>query len=339
MRWVLLVSLTVLACSSRRHREQDRISTPTVLRDARVADAPPTPAWIIAALAHGGPGLCASIIDTNAYIMRRDTSGRLVETLAFDPQGQQERTEFRYDAKTGRLKQRDSRATEHGDFDKVTDFWYDAAGRVVRVRDHHAKSALYPGDLNVTYTWKGKAIAKAAGQFFHEPVEDPDEPLAPSLAFTGTVHEARFHDGSPAPQPENEYDYTYDERGRLVRKKSVGWAESWGDDRYEWDGDDRLVAIHTVTSNTKYEWRDGRVVRIRETDHDGKPSRHQDLHYDAAGRIVEWLNFSETADERVTSTSLDRDAGVLAITSVVDEPDVPRARRTYHYDCGPPATP
>lgn len=293
------------------------------------------------AIARGGPGLCASIGDS-VLVYRRTADGRLVETLAFDAKHSQEpaeRSEFRYD-RDGRLIQKTVRGTDHT-FDATIDLWYDKAGRVIRRREHHEDQRFWGGDVNITYAWNGKALPGVLGHFMPPDVDDLTEPLAYALAFSGTVHEARYYDGSPAPQPEREYTHTYDDRGRLVRIQSTGWNDPSRDDTLEWDADNQLVAYRASLEVTQYEWRDHRPVATRHVDRSGVLHGRFEQHYDATGRPSELVRFDPpgTTTERLTSATIDHERGELVTTTVQEDVPPSRIIRTFRYDCGPPAMP
>jgi YD repeat-containing protein len=343
-----LLVVVVASCSGRRERENAPLAS-APRRDAQAADATPaTPAWVTAALMRGGPGLCGwSSTDprygVSVFVYRRAADGRLVEGLELSERRKDEpvaTTQFRYDDK-GRLLQKTVRGADDTSFDVTVDLWYDKAGRVIRRRERRPPTSLSPGEVNTTYTWKGKALPAVRGLYARPSYEDPTEPLAYALAFAGNVHEARFYEGSPAPQPEIEYTHTYDERGRLAEIKSTGYGDSSRNATFEWNADDELVGQKSFYTTTQYEWHDHRVVRARYIDRTGVEQSGHELHYDANGRLHEELLVQPAGKvtEDVTSTTYDQDGGQLVVTTVQN--DVPQSRvlRTYHYDCGAAATP
>jgi YD repeat-containing protein len=280
-------------------------------------------------------------------MQQRDADGRHIESLAFNnkhPREPSERTELSYD-RTGRLARVIRRATGGShDWDTTTDLWYDAQDRIVRVRRHHESGPYAKEDLNVTYKWKGKRLARAVDVQLPRS-DDPADPIHDAIAFEGTVHEARYHDGSPAPQPEDEYDNIYDARGRLVEIRSVGWAHPRSPKRYEWDADDQLVSIrddsNLSTPVTRYVWRDHRLTAIEDLDRDGKRVRWETFRYDARGRVVERLVFVvPDKNGRLESSVYDRENQVL-VNKYVEDEDVsqPRFRTAFRYDCGPATKP
>jgi YD repeat-containing protein len=330
----------VIACSRRRDRDRETVVA-AVPRDARVIPVDATPAWIVDALARGGPGLCASIADDHVLVWRRDANGRVVERLEFSAKhGSEpaERLELEYD-RGGRLAKMVRRGGGDGMFDSTSDVMYDKAGRVERTRQHPDGARPFrPGDVNVTYRWKGKPLPTVVGRFMPDDRADPTQPLEYALAFAGTVHEAHYYDGSPAPQPESEYIKTYDERGRLVDVKATGWSDASRHDQLEWDADDQLITIRSTQYTTHFVWRDHRVVEARYLDGAGKDQSHAELRYDANGRLVEKLHFlAGGPQERMVSSTLDRERGELVTTYVTDDKPGPRARWSFRYDCGPPA--
>jgi len=335
------LAIVAAACSRPHGREGDAVAQ--VHASPRDAAPDATPAWITDAVARGGPGLCASIRDTSVLISRRDASGRLVETLALDAEhGKEptERTTYVYDA-TGRLTHATRLGTTRHTFDETIDMFRDKAGRVVRKREHHADTSFLGGDVNVTYRWEGKPLAHVVGLVPPDfSPEDPTEPLAYALVFSGTVHEDHYHDGSPAPEPSDQYVKRFDERGRLVETRSIGFGNPSGGYTLEWDADDHLVTFTAGTSVVRYVWRDGHVIEEHHTDA-GKDQFLDELRYDAAGRLVEYTRFAPagTTRERITSSQLDRDSGVLVTTTVTEDASSPLWRQTYRYDCGPAATP
>lgn len=340
MRAALTFVVLAIACSRPRDRESAASAPPVaaIPRDARAVTPDAAPPWLVDALARGGPGLCASIGDDNVLIWRRDADGRLVERLEFNAtHGVQpaERLELSYD-RTGRLTKLVRRGSTEHSFDATIELWYDKAGRVERRREHpDDASSFLRGDVNVTYRWQGKQLPNVVGRFPSADRDDPTQPLAYALAFSGTVREARYYDGSPAPQPETEYTHTYDERGRLVDLKSTGWSDS-RHDQLEWDADDQLVAIHSGPYVTQFVWRDHRIVMTRHLDRAGKEEDHFELRYDASGRLVENVRFVPDAPrERITSSVVDRERGELVTTYVTEDGPGPRPRWSYRYDCAP----
>jgi YD repeat-containing protein len=273
-------------------------------------------------------------------VWRRDADGRLVERLEFNAKhGAQpaERIELAYDS-AGRLTRMVRRGSTDHAFDSTIDLWYDKAGRVERRREHHDDAtAFIRGDINVTYRWQGKPLPNVVGRV-PPPADraDPTQPLAYALAFSGTVREARHYDGSPAPQPENEYTHTYDQRGRLVDVTSTGWSDPSRHDQLEWDADDQLVAIRTGLSVTQLVWRDRRVVTTRHLDRVGKELDHFEARYDVEGRLVENVRYAPDAPrERIASSVVDRERGELVVTYVTEDGPAPQARWSYRYDCAP----
>ena len=331
MQRALAILLCAGACS-RAHEGERAEPVATVPRDAAPPPVDARPAGSSAARAPGGPGLCAAIGVARAVAYRRDTTGRIVESLAFDAEhgaAITDRTTYRYDA-AGHLAQEVQSDATH-------DLFYDKAGRMVRRRTRHADTKLWGGDVNVTYEWKGKPVAAPRGRIRPRVPEDLLEPIAEALPFAGTVRAAHFYDGSPAPQPETEEVYTFDERGRLVGMASNGSRDPSGSERAEWDADDQLVALHSLGYVTKFEWRDHLVVGSRFFDLDGKETEHRAYRYDAARRLIESGRVGAIPPrEEVTASKLDRDTGTLAITTtMIDTGDL--SRQTYAYDCGPAA--
>jgi YD repeat-containing protein len=334
-----------IACSRSRDREPPPLIANELVgkapHDAAVpVDAGP-PAWIEEAIARGGPGLCAAIRDGGVVVWRRDASGHVVESLELDAKHHRDpvgRKDYRYD-RTGRLVRITERGADNHSFDTTTDLFYDARGRIVRVRDHHEPGALVHGDTNITYEWHGEPVTAPAVDRTRDGSENPRDPIGHVIAFHGTVREARFYDGSPAPQPETEYVHTFDARGRLVSTTSVGWAGPPKDAHYEWDPDDQLVEIRDPTSTwpvTRYTWRDHVAIEIRNLDRDGKEVRREAHRHDARGRLVETLIFVPPAtDGRLASTHVDPATNTLVETYVMDEATGPRFRIGYRYDCGP----
>ncbi len=332
---ILLVG--ALACSRPHDRERDH-EAPAPVSPPRDAPIDATPGWIQSAVTHGGPGLCASIGERDLLIMRRDASGRLIETLAFDPvTGSEpaERVAYAYDA-TGRPTQKLEKGTTHHTFDTLTELTYDASGRITRRREHHDDTSSLGGDVNVTYRWTGKPVARPSAHFLPREPEDPTDPIPYALPFSGTVAVARYYDGSRAPQPQSESTNTYDQRGRLVRILSTGWSDPSRDQQLEWDADDQLVAIRVSGEVTSNQWRDHHLVAIRYVDRSGKETARDVLRYDAAGRLVERLVFVPGPRERITSSKIDPTRNELVTTTVVEDSDGPTYVRTYRYDCGPP---
>jgi YD repeat-containing protein len=333
MRVCLVMALLAIGCSDRKPAKVSRAEVAPI-RDAAtpIVDAPANP-WMDALLARGGPGQCATIRDGSLVIARRDPSGRVLETMAFDAKHRTdpaERVELTYNA-AGQLTRQIVRGSESHDYDRTTDFWY-TDGRVVRVRTRHDHGSP---DLNVTYRWQGKRVAAIADTLRLPALEDPLVPTAYVLPFTGTVHEARFHDGSPAPQPENEYDYTYDARGRLVHTHSVGWAGPSKDAVYTWDDSDHLLSMHdpasSITTTTRYDWRDGRLVAIHYVDHTDKELYRTEIHRDGDGRVIEELRFDAEPSWQTVSSHVEGDT--VVINSVQLEAGTPRSRTQYRYDC------
>ena len=337
MRRGIVLVLVAVGCSRPRHHREEPVSV-NAIRDAGAQDAAPqTPAWVSEAVARGGPGLCASI---NEYVIvfRRAADGRLVQKLELSEKAHGDTVwhkEFRYD-KAGRPIQK---TVMHGDsVDRTVDLWYDKAGRVVRQRTHHADEKLWGGDINVTFKWQGKTLPAVIGHYSALGLTDPTDPILDALAFSGTVHEARFYDGSPAPQPERETVWTYDERGRLVRSQPTGYANASGEMTQEWDANDQLVARRGATFVEEYGWRDHRLVTTRYLDRAGAEQYRIELRYDASGRPIEEVRIDPAGKtkETVTSTTIDHDT--LAITTVQEDVPPSRILHTYRYDCGPPAT-
>jgi hypothetical protein len=333
----MVVAVAVIACSRPRQRDNETPTAVATPRDARATPIDSEPPWLAEALARGGPGLCASVSDANVLVWRRDANNRLVERLEFNAEHGREpaaRLELSYD-RTGRMtKVVDRGSTSHA-FDSTTDLWYDKTGRVERTREHHDDaSALLPGDVNVTYRWKGKRLASVVGRFVPEDRDVPTKPLVYALAFAGTVEEARYYDGSSAPQPQNVYNYTYDERGRLVEVRSTGWSDPSRHEQLEWDADDQLTTIRGATYTTQFVWRDHHLVTVRYLDQSGNENTRFELRYDANGRLVERLRVTPSVPrERIASTQLDRERGELVTTYVTEDP-TPLARWSYRYDCG-----
>lgn len=329
---ILAFAAIAIGCSRPRDRE-----APAPVPVATVADAAPVdalPAWLANALARGGPSLCATIQDRNVLVWRRDRDGRLVERLEFDHRNESEPAEtieFRYDS-AGRVAKTIRRGRASRAFDATTDFWYDKTGRLERKRVHHDDaSALLPGDINVTYRWNGKALPMVLGRLLPTDPEDPSDSLAHALAFSGTVEESRYYDGSAAPQPQHVYKRTYDDRGRLVDLKATGWADSSRHERFEWNAQDQLVAIRSDTWSTQFVWRDDHVVEAAYTS--DNVADQFEFHYDAKGRLVEKLRRAPTEPhERIASSKIED--GVL-VTTYVTEDAPPAQRWTYRYDCAP----
>jgi YD repeat-containing protein len=338
-RWCpgLVLAVAAIACARDRDSAEPPPPVAAIPRDARAVTPDAEPPWLADALARGGPGLCASIGDDDVLVWRRDADGRIVERLEFNAKhGAQpaERIELAYDSAGRLIKMVRRGATSHA-FDATIDLWYDKAGRVERRREHPDDAAAFrPGDVNVTYRWQGKQLPSVVGRFPAEDRDDPTDPLAYALAFSGTVREARYYDRSPAPQPEREYTRTYDERGRLVDVTSTGWSDPSRHDKLEWDADDQLVAIRTGLSVTQFVWRDHRVVSTRYLDRTGKEGDHFEARYDASGRLVERVRFAPDGPrERITSSVVDREE--LVVTYVTEDGPAPRAGRSYRYDCAP----
>ena len=270
----------------------------------------------------------------NVLVWRRDPDGRLLERLEFDRRHETdpvETIEYRYDS-AGRLTKVIRRGTTSHAFDATTDFWYDKAGRIARKRQHYDDaSALLPGDINVTYRWKGKALPNVLGRLLPTDPEDPSDSLAHALAFSGSVEESHYHDGSRGPQPERVYMRTYDDRGRLVELKATGWANASRHEELEWNANDQLIAIRSVMSTTKFVWRDDHLVEINYFDRAGKLEDRFGLRYDGDGRLVEKVRLaSNEPRERIASSKIEQ--GEL-VTTYVTEDAPPAERWRYHYDC------